>query len=548
MRATIKKAAQELGKRRFQTNGFYRLNAIDAVCVFLLIAYFLHFALPSLSGGFNVDEMTNLYVHWRPGMLKSLWDNVCFWKGYGRPAGALYYLPLYHFFSLNPQPYRVVQVAILAASIPIVYYLAWLLASSRSVAFLAVLAFCYHPHLANLVFIGSFIYDVLCGFFYFAALTYYIHIREKGRELRPVQVAAFLTLYILALNSKEMAVTLPVILLIYEALRCLHFADWKPFGWKSWRSAIPAMMAGLLTIPYIYGKTISSQALAKLLPYEPQYSWQRFVTNNAKFVNELLYLYHTFFPKGLLWVFPSAVLVLWAALFIYAWIRRDRGLQLMTCWVVITPLPLAFIPVRGGACLYILLFGWAMIFSRLVSDLIMLISKVFVLVWHKLRAVTNRSLDSIPALMLRVFATGLAACALAILTQWENQRFDRIPGLLSVGEKTSHVIQAFRSLDLHPSPGSTILLKPENHFYQNGYYPAFVACLIWNDRSLSIYVDDQGLTLSSGPLGFASRQLTAQQIAAMDYIISFDEFRAEVIRTPNAGRAHVSSPVDISDG
>src|ERR1700741_226034 len=129
MRATMKKAAQALGKRRFQATGFYRLNAIDAVCVFLLVAYFLHFALPSLSGGFNVDEMTNLYVHWSPGMLKSLWDNVCFWKGYYRPAGALYYLPLYHFFSLNPHPYRVVQVAILSASIPIVYYLALLLAS-----------------------------------------------------------------------------------------------------------------------------------------------------------------------------------------------------------------------------------------------------------------------------------------------------------------------------------------------------------------------------------------------------------------------------------
>jgi hypothetical protein len=144
-----------------QRKGLYRSNAIDVLCVLVLIAYFLHFPVPSLAGGFNDDEMMNIYSYWRLGVLESLRANISFWNGFGRPAGALYYLPLYHFFSLNPQPYRIVQVSILAASIPMVYYLARLLASCRLVAFLAVLALCYHAQLANLVFTGSFIYDVL---------------------------------------------------------------------------------------------------------------------------------------------------------------------------------------------------------------------------------------------------------------------------------------------------------------------------------------------------------------------------------------------------
>src|SRR6266571_1226439 len=141
-----------------RSDGVNQSNAIDVLCVIILIAYFLHFALPALGGAFSEDEMMSVYIHWFTGTLKSLWENVCFWKGIGRPGGALYYLPLYH--------------------------LARLLASSRSVAFLGVLAFCYHAQLANLVFSGSGIYDALCGFFYFAALTYYIHIREKGLLLR----------------------------------------------------------------------------------------------------------------------------------------------------------------------------------------------------------------------------------------------------------------------------------------------------------------------------------------------------------------------------
>jgi hypothetical protein len=157
----------------------------------LLLAYFLHFALLALGGGFGEDEMMNLYEYWWPGAFKSIQANICFWSTFYRPAGALYYLPLYHFFLLDPLPYRIVQIGILAATIPIFFCLARLLSGPYAVAFLVALAMCYHGQMANLVFSGSFIYDVLCGFFYFAALTYYVSIREKGMKLSPGQLAIF---------------------------------------------------------------------------------------------------------------------------------------------------------------------------------------------------------------------------------------------------------------------------------------------------------------------------------------------------------------------
>src|SRR5262249_44874267 len=148
------------------------------------------------------------------------------------------------FFDLDPLPYRIVQTSILAVSIPLVYYLSRRLASSRSIAFLAVLALCYHPRLTGLVFVGAFIYDVLCGFFYFAALAYYTNIREKEVSLRPLQLLGFLVLYVCALNCKEMAVTLPVIVLVYEFLKPHRWADWKAF-WRWIQSYIvPSLIAG----------------------------------------------------------------------------------------------------------------------------------------------------------------------------------------------------------------------------------------------------------------------------------------------------------------
>jgi hypothetical protein len=567
-------------------DGVNQSSAIDVLCVIILVAYFLHFALPALGGAFSGDEIMSVYIYWFTGTLKSLWENVCFWKGVGRPGGALYYLPLYHFFRLNPQPYRIAQISVLAASIPMVYHLARLLTSSRSVAFLGVLAFCYHAQLANLVFSGSFVYDALCGFFYFAALTYYIHIREKGLLLRPTQCVGFLALYICALNVKEMAVTLPVVILIYELLKYPHELE-RPrfFRWILY-DALPALVAGAITAIYVYNKIygpgfagnfttefvehrseparLPSWVIAALALYTPHYSWRRFTESNAHFVSELYYLVPNHVLTG------GMLLAIWALLFAYAFLRRDRMLQLMAFWVVITPLPLAFISPRGGARLYILLFGWAMIFAKLASDVITLISKPSTLLgqagavgaatraivvgaatsrvrWAAIRAAAGAVVGKTSPVMFRAFATVLVAFALALFTRWENQRFGRIRALLNSHQKTLHVIQAFRSLNLHPAPGSLILLRPEKHFQQNGYYLASfaslapndplrelivehsprywgcVASLGWGDRSLRIQIEDQ------------HHQLTEEQTAKMNYIISFDEFQAELIRGPPPG-------------
>ena len=180
----------------------------------------------------------------------------------------------------------------------------------------------------------------------------------------------------MALNCKEMAVTLPVIVLIYEFLKSPGWTDWKAFLRWIQTYATPSLIAGLLTIFYIYGKTHGSGSLASLDPYQPKYSWDNFTASNARFVGQLLFAGDT--------ITPIALLLLWALVFIYAFLRRDRTLQLMAFWIVIVPLPVAFIvPMRGDASLYLLLFGWAMIFAKVAFDLITLISKFLVFIGNR---------------------------------------------------------------------------------------------------------------------------------------------------------------------
>ncbi|MFL6499207.1 MAG: hypothetical protein ACJ8LL_00635 [Candidatus Udaeobacter sp.] len=516
-----------------ETEGVNRNIVLDATCIAVLIAYFLYFALPARRGGFRGDEMTNMVIYWQSGMLKSLWANVAFWTTFYRPGGALYYLPLYHFFGLNPEPYRIVQISVLAASIPIVYYLNRVLAPSRLVAFLATLVLCYHAALINLAFVGSYIYDVLCGFFYLAALSFYIHIRERGAGLRPLQMVGFLALYVCALDFKEMAVTLPVMVLIYELLKCHRWSDWKQFSRWACSSAAPALIAGLLTVPYIYSKTCGTGALTNAYLYQPHYSWSNFLKSNTHFLSELFYFgFHNYV------ISQKACLVLWALVFLYAFLRRDLTLKLMAFWTVIVPLPLAFIPLRGGACLYLLLFAWAMIFARVVWDLITLISKSGILVGQRVGAGTatgaitagvvsgnvrgaavGAAIGTMSAATFRVVAVLSVASALAIFTHWKIQSYGTVQRWLSVGQKVPHVIAALKSLHFQPAPRSTILLRIPENLLVNKAHAVFIAYLVWNDRSLHISLE-------------SANEPAPQQLPGVDCMVSLDEFQAKLIRSP----------------
>jgi hypothetical protein len=112
--------------------------------------------------------------------------------------------------------------------------------------------------------------------------------------------------------------------------------------------------------------------------------------------------------------------------------------------------------------------------------------------------------------------------ALTAFTQREDRRF-RVPWL-NAGAKTSHVIQTFRSLGAHPMRGSRILVLLKENVFQNKWNVFFIASLVWNDHSLRIWVE-------------SANELTPQQEADVDYIISVSEFNADVVRSPEFSKA-----------
>ena len=122
--------------------------------------------------------------------------------------------------------------------------------SARILAFSVAVLFAVHPlHVESVAWISE-RKDVLCAFFWLLALHAYI-----AYARRPTALAyAWVTLgVVLALLAKPMAVTLPAVFLILDALLLQRASHWRdPFVWRLLYEKLPwfflAALVGVLTI------------------------------------------------------------------------------------------------------------------------------------------------------------------------------------------------------------------------------------------------------------------------------------------------------------
>src|SRR5262245_42712203 len=182
------------------------------------IAFFFFVSWDTLKAPFAADEMIAIYWHYHASPWKLLWSQFAIWSGYVRPVAGFFYLPTFLVFGLNPVPFHALLLLLLLTGAYLMYRFARALGAGERTSAMVALVGCYHGGLSNLYYNSVFVFDLLCGIFYFAAFAYYARVRSSGRLLTAWQTPAFLGLYICALNSKEMAVTMPAVLLVYELL------------------------------------------------------------------------------------------------------------------------------------------------------------------------------------------------------------------------------------------------------------------------------------------------------------------------------------------
>jgi hypothetical protein len=411
----------------------------------------------------------NLGFYWRRGLPGSMADVVLLWRNAYRPMGAAFYLPIYDTFGMNPLPYRVAVMAILAANIFLSWRIARLVTKSMAAATLTAVLVTAHASMLSIYYNTSMIYDVLAFFFTALMLWIYVRGRERG-TLTWMESLAVILIYLAAINSKEIAVVGAAWVISHELL-----------FQRPWKWGVPTALAVIGTA-FTAARALGPNSLSKQAGYQLEITAHRFFVNARLYVNDLFY--SSYFSTS------RRVWMAWALTVIFCLVVRKR--ELWWTWFAMSTamLPVIFtVQPRGGGSLYLPLLAMALWMATA--------STVLFAKW--------------PA---RQWAAAALAGLLMVpgtLHYWN----ERAEWLLRDQQLTWTVLTQIRDLPSRPPPGSRVLIV-QNPFPDWDTY--FMATLLWNDHTLDVKL--------------GNHLDTPEDPARFDWVLTFEGDRLKVLKGP----------------
>ena len=196
--------------------------------------------------------------------------SIDYWKNFGvetsgqyRPLRSLSFAGDFYLWKLNPAGFHLTNLLLHILNVILIYFLIFKLTASESISFLTALFFAVHPiHTESVTWIKN-RQDLLACLFFLSALLFFIKSR-LSRKVGSGIILYFLALFsfLLALYSKEMAISLPLILGAYTLL------FYSPSEYKAgFVKILPFLaLAGfyLLFKKYILGALISAEHAYKI--------------------------------------------------------------------------------------------------------------------------------------------------------------------------------------------------------------------------------------------------------------------------------------------
>ncbi|MGO9010199.1 MAG: hypothetical protein ACLQPN_08855 [Bryobacteraceae bacterium] len=468
----------------------------------LLALYFCRLTRASLHVYFTPDDLMNLYRSWIFSAGHLFKANLLFFlnSDFGRPMGSVWYRLIFDFAGFHPFWFHASNLAILAANIWLTYAVARRLAGSREIAALTALAMAYQYRLGWIYFDTGFIFDVLCYFFLFAAFALYLRARSQGAELRRWQWAALFVLYICALNSKEMAVMLPAFLGCYELL--YHPPrNWQLASLYRWllREGRATLLTGAVAVLFVIGRWIGPQSLVSNPAYRPSFNWTQFMLTSRHFAGDFLGV-----PDWPSW----EVLLLWTALAAIAWALRSRVLGFAWLFLMLSPLPIAFILPRGAAQYYVCLFGWMLFAAVLLVKVASFFTGDVRLPEWWLARVRGAALFVVSMLILYSAYKPLGYGIFSSASKEAPENRNTVAQLHAVAPAIRH--------------GSRLLFL-NDPIRPDWYNLIFIVQLSYADPSLRVFRVKE---MKQPP--------TAQEIASYDYVFDYHDGRFFELKTPGS--------------
>jgi len=328
--------------------------------VLVITTWFLSHTWRGLLVYFHGDDTMNMYRAWALPASRLLVSNLTPFTAEYRPLGALFYRLLYAVAGFNPLPFRIVCYCFLLFNIWLTYRFAKLLTGSTEIAVLTALIGSYHRHFMDLYQNDGTVYDILCFTFFYSALATYVNVRRTGQAFTMGQALRFLGLSVLALNSKEMAATLPVVLWAFELIY------WRPPSWTSrgvlgWLGSrkYPLWITTLAVPLAVAVKRSSAGPFANNPEYTPTASLHQFFVTTKPWLAQVLFL-----PENAL--NTAMVFLVFALLLAIVIVTRQKHLGFCLVLMLVLPLPVNFIALRNFFVMYIPLVPWALTTASLL--------------------------------------------------------------------------------------------------------------------------------------------------------------------------------------
>ena len=430
--------------------------------------YFLFMASPGLTTLFSADDMMNMHGYW----VKSPWflirANLLVVTSFYRPMGALYYMPLYKLFGLTPLPYRLAIFVFLIINAWLLYCLGRRLIGSRLGGGLAVVFGAYHAMCLGAYLSNAVVYDVLCLGFMLGGMLWYVRVRQKERPLNWKENIVLLLLFAGAMDSKEMGVTFPAMLLLYELI-------WR--DWRNWRprvaELVPIALCGLLALGFTLAAMYGPGTLTGYDAYKPMWTVHQFMKTSRSYA-AMLFLKQDMLRQ-------STTMILWAALFAIGALLRRKEMLFGAAWALVAFLPLNFLTVREGYALYISMAGLGIWAAGLVVELY------------------RRATAKWPVSGIRRDATTAAlmlVCAFAMLAAHYRYSRHQEEFLRGAQVQTWQVITGLKRLGPHVDKGSRVLFV--DNPWGEGWDMYFIAKLYFNDHDLKVAMMWPGKSIPYG--------------------------------------------------
>jgi hypothetical protein len=442
---------------------------IDALLVFPALGWLLLFAHNGLRAQFSGDDLTNLHGYLSRPSASLLLDNLRYWSTSYRPLGGLFYVALYGWFGFNPLPFRVACFGLLALNLGLLWRFTLQLSGAREVAFLALLLAGYHAWFVDLYYSTGTVYDLLCYSFYLGAFNVYLGGRARGLALgwRPLGIVT--ALYVCALNAKEMAVSLPVLLAAYEILYHGRAIRESGAGWL-WREGRGVLVTGLLSLPYVAGKLTGAGSLVENPAYRITISPGRYLDTFHLYLNPLLYQEHVFRD-------PNTIQLLLVMLALGLWLR-SRPMLFAWCFLLVSLLPVAFIAHYAGFFLYLPMAGWSLYAAVLLVMARRLLLRLLV------NLVTASELH---AGRLRIASVIALPVLLALfLAPYHRRESVKTIRIFESVQPPSRQLAAELTAARPSLPRGALVLFVGDPFARDEYFLLFLTRLLYRDMSITV--------------------------------------------------------------